>query len=215
MICGDFGLPHHHAAAVAREIEAHNGLLVQTGYERYAFAHKSLHEYLCAEYILKSATSPAALGRFDEFANEYAVTVALSGAPSRFFAAVILGCVVGGLQIPPLETFLRRVVIERPDFGVDPAIGAAIFHADSVAMTSSRDAAAKQRVGELIDDIVRNPSVRESLRNAVFQYFAAHPERDGFVPLEYTGGMEPGLRTRFGGLLRVRPALMTLATTSP
>ena len=52
-ICGNFGLPKSQSAKVANEIESHTGLFVQTGFEKYEFAHKSLQEYLTAEYIVK------------------------------------------------------------------------------------------------------------------------------------------------------------------
>jgi NACHT domain len=52
MICEPFGLPHQQELQVARELESHTGIFVQWGPDRYEFAHLSMQEYLCAEFLL-------------------------------------------------------------------------------------------------------------------------------------------------------------------
>jgi predicted NACHT family NTPase len=55
-ICKNFGLPESQGTQTANELESHTGLFLQTGFEQYEFAHKSLQEYLCAEYLVKLPT---------------------------------------------------------------------------------------------------------------------------------------------------------------
>src|SRR3569832_138896 len=51
-ICVRSGLPAGEAKLVARELESHTGLLIETGYQQYEFAHKSIQEYLTAESLV-------------------------------------------------------------------------------------------------------------------------------------------------------------------
>jgi hypothetical protein len=55
----NFGLPRGDAAKVANELESHTGLFVQGGYELFEFSHKSLQEYLTAEFIVKLPAIPS------------------------------------------------------------------------------------------------------------------------------------------------------------
>lgn len=62
-ICDRFHLPSEQAMTVAAEIESHSGLLVRTGVDTFEFSHKSLQEYLTAEYISRLRLLPSGPAR--------------------------------------------------------------------------------------------------------------------------------------------------------
>lgn len=124
-LCESFGLPRSDASKVAREIESHSGLIVLTAYERYEFAHKSLHEYLAAEYIigLPNVTPEILVSR----PNETALAVAMSSASTDYFVLVSKLLSRRGPRLDEFTApFLRRLTIERPSLTAAPELGQAI-----------------------------------------------------------------------------------------
>ena len=57
-IHGNFGLPGSHATKVVDEIETHTGLFFQSAQDRFEFSHKSLQEFLAAEFIVRMPSIP-------------------------------------------------------------------------------------------------------------------------------------------------------------
>lgn len=80
-----FGLPSGEAEKVVKEIESHTGLIVEVAHDEFEFAHKSIHEYLTASYILKLPAVPADI--LVRMPNEAAIAVALSSDASAYFTS--------------------------------------------------------------------------------------------------------------------------------
>ena len=124
-----FNLPTADARQVAREIEAHTGIIVESGHETYEFSHLSIQEYLCANYIIRSG-SPAAI-RKPMFGgmSPLAIAVALSSQPSEWLTRLVLRPAdqawITGDAIVPL---LSRLLIERPYFEVYEPLGWTAMH---------------------------------------------------------------------------------------
>lgn len=118
-----FRLPHEELAKVMREIESHSGLLLESAYEQYEFAHKSIQEYLTASYILKLPSIPADLSF--GIPNEMALAVALSSDPTGYLATVIFGIVakqrssMQSFSVP----FVQRLLVEKAEFVFSPRLG--------------------------------------------------------------------------------------------
>ncbi len=108
-----YGLPKADARRVARELEAHTGLLVQSG-AAFEFSHLSLQEYLAADAMSRAGID----GRREWWSSPAvaAVAVALSSDPNGW-----LGDLVSLLpnfldDCRPLQPFLYRLGQERPRF---------------------------------------------------------------------------------------------------
>lgn len=84
-ICKNFGLPEEQSALAANEIESHTGLFLQTGYLQYEFAHKSLQEYLTAEYLVKLPTLERVKKHIELLGAELAIATSISSNPSCYF----------------------------------------------------------------------------------------------------------------------------------
>ncbi len=115
----DFGLSKREGKKVVKEIESHTGLFVQSGYESYEFAHKSLQEYLTAEYIVKLPRLP--YSSIPILANELAIAIAISSNPSTYFLHFVFGILTKYKETNKADyiaVFVERLVQEKPDFNM-------------------------------------------------------------------------------------------------
>jgi len=90
-----YDLPKNEAQKVAQDLEEHNGIFVQTGYERYEYSHKSIQEYLAAEYIVKMPNIPTNLIYNINIANELAIAVTLSSDTNHYFYNLVFKAFIG------------------------------------------------------------------------------------------------------------------------
>jgi hypothetical protein len=124
-----FNLPPTDARQVAREIEAHTGIIVESGHETFEFSHLSIQEYLCANYIVRSG-SPALVRRaLSGHMAPLAIAVALSSQPSEWLTRLVLNPQDHAwLNVKSVVPFLSRLAIERPFFEAYEPLGwAAMF----------------------------------------------------------------------------------------
>lgn len=123
----DYSLLANEVTSVVSEIESHTGLFIQSGYDDFEFAHKSLQEYLTAEYIVKLPSIPRDLKVLLKIPNELAIATTISSKPSEYFCELILDRVVS-VNTPDvfIKSFITRLVLERPDFNSSPELGFAL-----------------------------------------------------------------------------------------
>ena len=112
----DFGLPKLKGELVEEEIETHTGLFVRSGSEQYEFAHKSLQEYLTAEYIVRLPSIPEIQKIGSLLPNEMAIAVSISSKPSRYFCELIFNELRWlEMSIDFYDAFISRLILERPE----------------------------------------------------------------------------------------------------
>lgn len=114
-ICYDFDLLPNQSKSVVSELESHTGLFIQSGYDYYEFAHKSLQEYLTAEYIVK-LPSLLDVRLMCKLPNEIAIAITISSNPSRYFVEFTNKMTKENVDIKFVEIFLNRLLLEKPDF---------------------------------------------------------------------------------------------------
>lgn len=127
-IYDNFGLPRGEASKVAGELETHTGLFLQAGYETYEFSHKSLQEYLTAEFIVRLPSIPDDPKVLLALPNELAIATAISSRPSEYFAQFVWE------RLPRMRklfaftrAFVNRLLLERPDFERTERVGCALL----------------------------------------------------------------------------------------
>ena len=124
----NFGLPRGEAGKVANELESHTGLFVQGGYDTFEFSHKSLQEYLTAEFIVRLPAVPSNGRALLTLPNELAIATAISSRPSEYFSHLVLDRFE---RLQPTFAFIRafvtRLLLESPDFERNPVVGAALI----------------------------------------------------------------------------------------
>jgi len=125
-IHSDFDLDLREASNVVQEIESHTGLFLECGFEMYEFAHKSLQEYLSAEYIVKLPIIPNDKRIVEMLPNELAISVSISSNPSIYFTEMVFNRFTHvKLTLEYMQTFINRLILEKPDFNNDENVGIA------------------------------------------------------------------------------------------
>lgn len=125
-ICHEYGFNRNESLGVISEIETHSGLIVQTGYEEFAFAHKSIQEFLTAECLVRLPSLP---GRkvLQKIPNEAAIAVAMSASPSEYISALLKERAMWQSGTPGwVSTFATRLLLEAPELVGNRRVGEAL-----------------------------------------------------------------------------------------
>ncbi len=126
----NYGLPAGEALKVANELETHNGLFVQAGYDLFEFSHKSFQEYLTAEYIVRLPSIPKNLQLLSKIPNELSIAVSISSSPSEYFSELVFDRLMPhskNFDFNFTRAFVNRLLIEKPDFNKSPIVGFALL----------------------------------------------------------------------------------------
>lgn len=122
-ICEYHNLPFEKASDVVKELEAHTGLFIESGYDKYEFVHKSVQEYLTAEYIVKLPSLNTIKKSIDNLGAELAIAIAISSNSSLYFIELVLNYF---LRIPLTDSFfnsfISRIISENPAFNKDELV---------------------------------------------------------------------------------------------
>jgi len=146
-ICKNFGLPENQSNYATDEIESHTGLFLKTGYLEYEFAHKSLQEYLTAEYLVKLPSLNIVLNEIKNLGSELAVATSISSNPSLYFSDIVLGTFSNiKLEKSFYDAFVSRLIQEVPDFYPETDI---VIAALTILNENPRD----PKILELMDNI--------------------------------------------------------------
>lgn len=120
----DFDLDLIDSKDVITDIESHTGLFIQAGYDLYEFAHKSIQEFLTADYIVKLPNIPTQKRIIEKLPNELAISITISSNPSEYFIQI-----VKKILLPMedsytfIQKFINRLILEKPDFYKNPKVG--------------------------------------------------------------------------------------------
>jgi hypothetical protein len=117
---------------VINELETHNGLFITSGFDQFEFAHKSLQEFLTAEYLVKLPIIPKDIVSF--LPNEFAIAISISTSPNIYFTAFVLTQLHKNIGDSFIETFVNRIMLEKPDFNKDPILGIGFLKLISITM---------------------------------------------------------------------------------
>lgn len=158
-----FGLPAGEATAVAREIESHSGIIAEA-FGRYEFAHLSLQEYLCAEYIVREPFPEFIDGYLAEYPAPLAIAVALSSYPAMWLSNLILHNVPDRFTESNVASFLSRLLLERPVLSNHVTVGVALLR----LLSSYRGKASS--VPSLVEQVIERFDLEVSLTWALAWY---------------------------------------------
>jgi predicted NACHT family NTPase len=123
-----FSLPKNEAEKVANELEAHTGLIVEAGYDKWAFSHLSLQEYLAANYIVRSPFNTTTCTIASSYPEVVAVAVALSSNPTEWLVSLVYD--IMDSNSPNLKDgfrFATRLAQEKPRFTISSSLGACVM----------------------------------------------------------------------------------------
>lgn len=117
---------------VFEEIEANTGLLLEIGYELYEFSHKSIQEFLTAEYIAFSGALHHHNKNILNMPNELAIATAICTTPATFLADLIFEFLsihdIKNRNVNFLQIFINRLLLEKPRFNISEELTLSAFH---------------------------------------------------------------------------------------
>ena len=183
----DYDLIKREATKVIDEIESHNGLFIQSSYGSYEFAHKSIQEYLSAEYIVKLPRITNKIYDLSKLPNELAVTVAISSNSSRYFCDLIFNIFHSNIfSLQFYTTFLTRLIQEKPDFNSSNNVVLALCAAYSlVACAENNDIKISGKELDLLGKL-ENVIIEKNPFNHISKFYRLNeiPDKGDFVQLK-------------------------------
>lgn len=122
-ICKNFNLPQSESKKVVKELESHTGIFIQSGYQNYEFAHKSIQEFLTAEYIVRLPSFPE-VSLLKKIPAELALAAAVSINPTKYFCTLSFSKLLNEeTEKGFFDIFFSRLVLEKPEFYNDIFLG--------------------------------------------------------------------------------------------
>jgi len=177
-----FNLPKDQVREVVDEIESHNGLFIQTGYDEYEFAHKSIQEYLAAEYIVKLGSIPKENNLLKYMPNELALAVALSSNSTQYLSNLIIERFSPEItSIEFIRVFIDRILLESPDFTRSPQLGVAMLHLFTLITELHSGVDKESYLYELvtIEKLLKNNAIKSSI-SLVFSLYKYSDIKEDF-----------------------------------
>lgn len=151
----NFDLGKKECSNVVQELETHTGLFIQSGFELYEFAHKSLQEYLTAEYIVKLPFLPNEKHLLQSLPNELAIAVSISSNPSNYLTELVQNRFLRNkFSYNFFQTFVTRLLLEKPDFNKNERVGIAALLLYSLYLNPFEAIDSRQLTLFVIDDMV-------------------------------------------------------------
>lgn len=173
----DFNLKEKDFDAVITEIESHNGLILQTSFNSLEFAHKSLQEFLTANYINKVSITNLNKSQILRLPNELAIAVALSLNPNVDLSFYILSVLKSSvIQEEFFFSFIARLQLEKPNFTRNPILAVAIsFIYEQLIVNSHLTYCEK-----MMDKLLNLLSIHENIRKCFEELPAYYQDESGF-----------------------------------
>jgi hypothetical protein len=186
-----YGLKKTQHIKILREIETHTGIIVAAGFDRFEFAHLSIQEYLCANFISRTPSPDLLHTYLAEYPSPIAVSCALSMQPDIFLLEMFRRHLIEKFRNPEdffynvetgsqlafdlfgantsdtLASFLDRLNIERPAFRPSIALGEAI-----VLMYAFY----YRRYSSKVDEQISNFSNKEECLKSLKIFFDKHKD---------------------------------------
>jgi|GEM_PF-895669 len=119
-----FHLPSNEATMVVSDIEATTSIFRKTGHDEFEFVHKSIQEYLVADYLSRLGSLNKLKLDASNLPNELSIMISLSSDPNeRLHKLVNEELDFSSKDGRFCRIFISRLIMERPGFLVDPALG--------------------------------------------------------------------------------------------
>jgi len=114
----EFSLSKKEYSKVFQEVEAHNGLIIQSSFDTFEFSHKSLQEYLAAEYLIRLFPPPIKEIIDGNFYEELAIATCLASDATSYFCFMCFDIFTKSTSIrkQSIIKYLTRLRQEKPDF---------------------------------------------------------------------------------------------------
>ena len=195
IICDNFGLSPYDVIKVVHELESQNGLFIQTGYETFQFPHKSIQEYLTADFLIKLYELPE-LKFLKGLPNELALAVSIASIPSKYFANIVLKKFAESISDPQfIAIFLNRLILEKPDFQANPIFGVSFVYIYHKVIGSNGSGISTneyiKKVDNYLDNLFNsNVTIQESIQSIQNYYIITGKKGPNYSLIRNTTKLE-------------------------
>lgn len=159
-------LPNAKIKLILEELELHSGLILQNTYDTYEFAHKSLQEYLCAEYLIKLPPHKLNVLLIIKIPNELAIAIAISPIYFQYIILNLISKVKLGRSFANI--FLNRLLLEEPEFNNSIELGIAFYQLVSISYFSF-GLSKKDETYNLLMSLFKQEEITQSIK--LIKYF--------------------------------------------
>lgn len=174
-----YRLPKDEASLVAREIESHTGLIVETSGSLYEFSHLSFQEYLCAYYLVRNPFMDEIRGYLLTRPAPVAIAIAISPNPNRWMEEIFLNqrshFSLSGSSAQ-ISEFLRRLYLEKPYFVDNVFLGFSIIHLALEFFDNDE-------INVNLLDLLKDSNVKASVSRAINNYNISKTEIPNIVKI--------------------------------
>ena len=140
-ISGKYRLPIKEVKKIVSELESHTGLLIRAGYDLYQFSHKSLQEFLAAEYISRLPDLPH-WKLMSKMPSESALLVSISSNSVDQFAKICSEVIMQFIKeslgdgFLYFTSFIERLFLESTYFQNDVRFVSSILNVYTVIVST-------------------------------------------------------------------------------
>jgi hypothetical protein len=182
-----FGLPLEDRGKVLAEIESHTGLLIQSALGLWEFSHKSIQEFLCADYISRLPSLEDQMPQLLRLPNECAIATVASAEPGRFMALLAFRSKSDSQGVADeresvgrfWNPFLTRLMIEGAGFELSIETGLAFLLLSSFGFSVDRNTRPEIAMfRDLLGQLYAVSNVRESIAELTEVFYAEAIEKD-------------------------------------
>lgn len=182
----EFDLPLKQAKLIVQEIEGHSGLILQSSNETFEFSHKSIHEYLTAEYISRMGSFPRRKNLLVKIPNELAIATALSSEPNQFMFRLFVKYIKGSIRNTSFaNAYFSRLNLEKPDYRLEPILGFLLAYIYTASYFDDVNTISNKTFSKIPEDlkktnqllqkfIATNPKVKKSIK-LFLEFYVASP----------------------------------------
>ncbi len=163
-----YRLPKDQARIVIKEIQSHNGIIIENFDNNYQFSHLTYQEYLAAWYITRNPLIHDTHSYLCKRPSPVAVAITISGTPNNWFNALFLGERATRLLVPENEAqineFLKRILVEKPYFSMDIITGFAFIN---IAFCYCEN----ERIISILTSLIKDPMIKKTMKRSLVDYY--------------------------------------------
>lgn len=178
LICEYHNLPKDQADEIVKELESHTGLFIESGYEKFEFVHKSIQEYLTAEYIVKLPSLNTITQNIELLGSELAIAVSISSDSSLYYIELILNYFLKNhLSSAFYDAFISRIISEKPSFKQNELVSVATLalisnwiNPDNKRINLTKNLNIEEEINSSFFELSKSLNLREQ-RVKIFKYY--------------------------------------------
>ena len=164
---------------------------------------------MAAEYIVKLPELPEELLTL-EFPNEMALAISISSHPVLYLTNIAMKWLPKGKRPNAtfMESFLERIIVEKPDFSESPYLGFAMFNLLKFSTAKNHEDAVVKFANKQFEVLFRHPSINSSAIKVLKNYTAIKKYPNGITQYANLKPIESANKFKYPMEIFINPKLI-------